>query len=43
MEVLGLVPGHEYHFRVKAVNKEGESEALETLAPIIAKDPFCKS
>jgi len=42
LEVLGLVPGHEYHFRVKAVNKEGESEPLETLAPIIAKDPFCK-
>lgn len=42
LEVVGLVPGHEYQFRVKAVNKEGESEPLETLAPIIAKDPFCK-
>ena len=42
LDVLGLVPGHEYHFRVKAVNKEGESEPLETMAPIIAKDPFCK-
>lgn len=42
MEVLGLVPGHEYEFRVKAVNKEGESEPLETMAPIIAKDPFSK-
>lgn len=40
MEVEGLVPGHEYSFRVKAVNKEGESIPLETLAPIIAKDPF---
>ena len=40
MDVTGLVPGHEYQFRVKAVNKEGESEPLETLAPIIAKDPF---
>ena len=39
-EVTGLVPGHEYQFRVKAVNKEGESEPLETLAPIVAKDPF---
>lgn len=41
-EVLGLVPGNEYQFRVKAVNKEGESEPLETLSPIIAKDPFSK-
>ncbi|KAF0299363.1 Twitchin [Amphibalanus amphitrite] len=40
MEVSDLTPGHEYHFRVKAVNKEGESEPLETLAPIVAKDPF---
>lgn len=40
LEVLGLVPGHEYNFRVKAFNKEGESEPLETMAPIIAKDPF---
>lgn len=41
--VDGLVPGHEYKFRVKAVNKEGESEPLETLGSIIAKDPFSKS
>lgn len=40
LEVDGLVPGHEYSFRVKAVNKEGESIPLETLSPIIAKDPF---
>ena len=39
-EVKDLTPGHEYQFRVKAVNKEGESEPLVTLAPIIAKDPF---
>ncbi|KRF85408.1 twitchin isoform X27 [Drosophila virilis] len=38
--VDGLIPGHEYKFRVKAVNKEGESEPLETLGSIIAKDPF---
>jgi len=38
--VDGLVPGHEYKFRVKAVSKEGESEPLETLGSIIAKDPF---
>ncbi|XP_055385446.1 twitchin isoform X34 [Condylostylus longicornis] len=40
MEVDGLTPGHEYKFRVKAVNKEGESEPLETIGSIIAKDPF---
>ena len=40
MEVTGLVPGHEYKFRVSAVNKEGESEPLETLKPILAKNLF---
>ena len=40
MDVNGLVPGKEYKFRVSAVNKEGESEPLETLKPIIAKNPF---
>ncbi|XP_047102318.1 twitchin isoform X3 [Schistocerca piceifrons] len=40
MEVTGLIPGHDYQFRVKAVNKEGESEPLETLSPTTAKDPF---
>lgn len=39
-EVDGLIPGHEYKFRVKALNKEGESEPLETFGSIIAKDPF---
>lgn len=42
IEVTGLTPGHEYKFRVKAVNKEGESEPLETLFPIVAKDPYSK-
>lgn len=40
MDVTGLTPGHEYHFRVKAVNKEGESEPLQTYSSIVAKDPF---
>ncbi|CAB0002803.1 unnamed protein product, partial [Nesidiocoris tenuis] len=40
MEVTGLTPGHEYQFRVKAVNKEGESDPLTTISSIIAKDPF---
>lgn len=42
MKVDGLIPGHEYQFRVKAVNKEGESEPLETAGTITAKDPFSK-
>lgn len=40
MKVDGLTPGHEYKFRVKAINSEGESEPLETYGSIIAKDPF---
>lgn len=40
MEVKGLQEGHEYNFRVKAVNDEGESEPLQTDASIIAKNPF---
>lgn len=41
-QVDGLIPGHEYKFRVKAINKEGESEPLETFGAIVAKDPFSK-
>lgn len=40
LKVDGLIPGHEYKFRVKAVNKEGESEPLETIGSITAKDPY---
>ncbi len=39
-DVKGLTPGHRYKFRVKAVNKEGDSEELETSHSILAKDPF---
>lgn len=42
LAVTGLTPGHEYKFRVAAVNAEGESEPLETLETIIAKNPFGK-
>lgn len=38
--VTGLQEGKSYKFRVKAVNKEGESEPLETEGTIIAKNPF---
>lgn len=39
-KVIGLHEGKPYKFRVRAVNKEGESEDLETEKPIIAKNPF---
>lgn len=38
--ITGLQEGKPYKFRVRAVNKEGESEPLETEATIIAKNPF---
>ena len=38
--VRGLQEGHEYMFRVKAVNDEGESEPLECDKAIKAKDPY---
>lgn len=38
--ISGLQEGKPYKFRVRAVNKEGESEDLETEKPIIAKNPF---
>ncbi|KAK6747288.1 hypothetical protein RB195_000476 [Necator americanus] len=40
--VDGLIPGHEYKFRVAAVNAEGESDPLETFSSTLAKDPFDK-
>ncbi len=42
LKVDGLTKGIEYKFRVCAVNSEGESEPLESLKPILAKDPFGK-
>lgn len=42
MEVTGLQPGKNYKFRVRAVNKEGESAPLETDKAILAKNPFGK-
>lgn len=40
--ITGLQEGKSYKFRVKAVNKEGESEPLEAERTIIAKNPFGK-
>ena len=39
-DVTGLKEGHKYKFRVKAVNKEGESDDLEAEEAITAKNPF---
>ena len=39
-KVKGLQEGHEYKFRVRACNDEGESEPLENEAAIKAKDPY---
>ena len=36
----GLTPKKKYKFRVKAVNKDGESEALETDEAIMARNPY---
>lgn len=40
IDVKGLQEGHEYQFRVKAINEEGESEPLETDGSIVAKNPY---
>ena len=39
-QVDGLTDGKKYNFRVKAVNKEGESEPLETEKATLAKNPY---
>lgn len=39
-DVTDLQPGHEYKFRVTAVNKYGHSDPLEAQQSIIAKDPY---
>lgn len=38
----GLTKGKKYKFRVKAYNKEGESDPLETFDSILAKNPYGK-
>ncbi|RWR99121.1 twitchin-like protein, partial [Dinothrombium tinctorium] len=39
-EMKNLTPDHKYKFRVRAVNKDGESDELETDRAIVAKNPF---
>ena len=39
-KVKGLQPGHKYKFRVKAVNRQGDSDPLNSDKEIIAKNPF---
>lgn len=39
-KITGLEPNKKYHFRVKAVNEEGESEPLETDQATVAKNPY---
>lgn len=39
-EVKNLQPGKSYKFRVRAVNKEGDGEDLETEKATLAKDPY---
>lgn len=40
--VRDLVPGKKYKFRVKAENKMGVGEPVETYSAILAKNPFGK-
>ena len=42
-KVEGLEPGHQYQFRVIAVNDEGDSDPLRTDSAIIAKNPYGES
>lgn len=37
-----MIEGHDYNFRVRAVNKQGESLPLTGQSPVTAKDPFNK-
>lgn len=40
LAIDGLIPGHKYKFRVKAVNRQGKSEPLTGSESIEAKNPF---
>ena len=43
MPVNNLIEGHEYKFRIIAVNRQGESTPLTGIDTVEAKDPFSKS
>lgn len=40
IRVDNLIENHEYNFRVRAVNKQGQSQPLVTSQSITAKDPY---
>lgn len=40
LEIGGLIPGHKYKFRVRAVNKQGKSEPLTGTSSVEARNPF---
>lgn len=43
MTVTSLIEGHEYKFRVLAINRQGESKPLTSIDTVEAKDPFSKA
>lgn len=42
LKVTGLKKGQTYQFRVKAVNKEGSSDPLQTEKGTVARNPYGK-
>jgi len=40
LQINDLKAGHEYKFRVKAVNRYGDSEPLTAQRSMVAKNPF---